>query len=290
LSRLVKQVYTIEIVPDLAERAAATFARLKYKNIETRQGDGYQGWAEHAPFDKIIVTCSPEKIPRPLIDQLREGGKIVAPLGERYQQTLYVLTKHEGKLQVESREPTFFVPMTGQAERVRTARVAERFTAIINSGFEQVLDSSVPAGWYYLRQAKLGHDGPIAEKSQCITFTNRVPGRSSQVLQAIGVDGRLVNELKVELWVRAREVELREDDAHGSTLMFSFFDEDRVPLGQQTLGSWKGNFDWQRRAGVIRVPAQARVAILALGLLGATGELSCDEVSVAEGTARTARK
>ncbi|HTM53060.1 MAG TPA: protein-L-isoaspartate(D-aspartate) O-methyltransferase [Pirellulales bacterium] len=290
LSRLVKQVYTIEIVPDLAERAAATFARLKYKNIETREGDGYQGWAEHAPFDKIIVTCSPEKIPRPLIDQLREGGKIVAPLGERYQQTLYVLTKHEGKLKVESREPTFFVPMTGQAERVRTARAAERFTALVNPGFEQVLDSSVPAGWYYLRQAKLGHDGPIAETPQCITFTNRVPGRSSQVLQAIGVDGRQVNELKVELWVRAREVELKEDDAHGSTLMFSFFDEDRVPLGQQTLGSWKGNFDWQRRAGVIRVPEKASVAILALGLLGATGELSCDELSVTEGTSRTARK
>jgi protein-L-isoaspartate(D-aspartate) O-methyltransferase len=290
LSRLVKQVYTIEIVPALAERAASSFARLKYKNIETRQGDGYQGWAEHAPFDKIIVTCSPEKIPRPLIDQLREGGKIVAPLGERYQQTLYVLTKHDGKLEVESREPTFFVPMTGQAERVRSAHGAERLSELINPGFEQVLDSAVPAGWYYLRQAALGHDGPVADRLPCITFSNRVPGRSSQVLQAIGVDGRQVNELKVELWVRARQVELSEDDAHGSTLMFSFFDEDRVPLGQQTLGSWKGSFDWQRRAGVIRVPAQARVAILALGLLGATGELSCDELSVTEGIARTARK
>jgi protein-L-isoaspartate(D-aspartate) O-methyltransferase len=115
LSPLVKEVYTIEIVEPLARKAAAVFKKLNYKNVESKIGDGFQGWPEHAPFDKILVTCSPEKIPSPLVEQLREGGRMLIPLGERYQQTLYTLRKVDGKLVTESREPTFFVPMTGKA-------------------------------------------------------------------------------------------------------------------------------------------------------------------------------
>ena len=81
LSPLVKDVYTIEIVEPLGERARQTFKRLGYKNVHTKIGDGYQGWAEHAPFDKIIVTCSPEKVPAPLVEQLHEGGRMVIPVG-----------------------------------------------------------------------------------------------------------------------------------------------------------------------------------------------------------------
>ncbi len=88
LSPLVANVYSIEIVEPLGKTAAATIRRLKYDNVTTKIGDGYQGWPEHAPFDKIIVTCSPEKIPAPLIEQLNEGGRMVIPLGERYQQLL----------------------------------------------------------------------------------------------------------------------------------------------------------------------------------------------------------
>jgi protein-L-isoaspartate(D-aspartate) O-methyltransferase len=74
LSPLVKEVYTIEIVEPLARRAAETLARLGYKNVFVKAGDGYLGWPEKAPFDKIIVTCSPEEVPQPLVDQLAEGG------------------------------------------------------------------------------------------------------------------------------------------------------------------------------------------------------------------------
>src|SRR5262245_29780008 len=115
LSPLVQEVYSIEIVEPLGKRAAETLKRLKYKNVFTKIGDGYKGWPEHAPFDKIIVTCSPENVPQALVDQLREGGALIVPLGERYQQTLYRMKKQNGKLVSEALLPMLFVPMTGSA-------------------------------------------------------------------------------------------------------------------------------------------------------------------------------
>ena len=101
LSPLVKHVYTIEIVHELGETAANVLERLDYENVSTRIGDGFLGWPDAAPFDKIILTCSPETVPKPLVDQLREGGQMVIPVGERYQQTLYRMTKKNGKLNVK---------------------------------------------------------------------------------------------------------------------------------------------------------------------------------------------
>jgi protein-L-isoaspartate(D-aspartate) O-methyltransferase len=110
LSPLVRDVYTIEIVAPLARRAERVLQRLDYKNVHTRTGDGYQGWAEAAPFDKIIVTCSPEKVPQPLVEQLNDGGLMIIPVGQRYQQTLYLMRKVAGELQREALRPTLFVP------------------------------------------------------------------------------------------------------------------------------------------------------------------------------------
>jgi len=116
LSPLVDHVYSIEIVEELGQRAEAVLSRLGYENVSVKIGDGFLGWPNAAPFDKIIVTCSPESVPVPLIDQLREGGRMVIPVGERFQQTLYRMTKQNGKLVREPLRPTLFVPMTGESQ------------------------------------------------------------------------------------------------------------------------------------------------------------------------------
>ena len=119
LSPLVKEVYSIEIVEKLGKQAERTLKRLKYNNVFTKIGDGYLGWPEKAPFDKIIVTCSPEKVPQPLVDQLKEGGRMIVPVGEPYQQVFHLLKKENGRLTNEALRPTLFVPMTGKADERR---------------------------------------------------------------------------------------------------------------------------------------------------------------------------
>lgn len=117
LSRVVAEVYSVEIHKPLGERAAAVLKELGYANVHTRVGDGYAGWPSAAPFDAVIVTCAPEKIPAPLVEQLKEGGRMVIPLGSRYLQKLYVLEKRDGKMVGRATGGTLFVPMTGRARQ-----------------------------------------------------------------------------------------------------------------------------------------------------------------------------
>jgi protein-L-isoaspartate(D-aspartate) O-methyltransferase len=116
VSRLVAKVYTIEIVPELAESAAKTLAELGYANIEVTAGDGYRGIPKQAPFDGILVTAAPEEIPAPLIEQLAVGGRMVIPVGDFYQQ-LTVVEKTEKGISKRTVFPVRFVPMTGEATR-----------------------------------------------------------------------------------------------------------------------------------------------------------------------------
>lgn len=114
LAALANQVYTIEIIDSLGRRAAQTLERLGYDNVSVRIGDGYAGWPEHAPFDAILVTAAPEEIPRPLIDQLAVGGRMIVPVGGRDEvQTLRRLVKQdEDDVVVEDIIPVRFVPFT----------------------------------------------------------------------------------------------------------------------------------------------------------------------------------
>lgn len=117
LSRVVKEVYSVEIHEPLSKRATAVLKEVGYDNVHTRAGDGYAGWPEAAPFDAIIVTCAPEAIPPPLIAQLKEGGRMVIPLGNRFDQVVHLVEKKGGKLISKELRPTLFVPMTGKAQR-----------------------------------------------------------------------------------------------------------------------------------------------------------------------------
>jgi len=115
LAQLVKHVYSIEIIPELATGAAAVLAELGYNNITVRAGDGYAGWPEHAPFDGIIVTAAPETIPPALLQQLADGGKLVIPVGTEhgYQELLLVEVDEAGQINKRSVLPVRFVPLTG---------------------------------------------------------------------------------------------------------------------------------------------------------------------------------
>lgn len=117
LAELVDQVYTIEIVPDLARRSAALLKRLGYENIHARAGDGYLGWPEAAPFDVILVTAAAGRIPEPLQEQLAEGGRLVIPVGDPGRvQKLLLLTKEEGRIRRQDVLAVRFVPMTGKIQ------------------------------------------------------------------------------------------------------------------------------------------------------------------------------
>lgn len=113
LAEITDEVYTIEIIPELAERAQRTFDRLGYNEIEAKQADGYWGWEEHAPFDAIIVTAAPDHVPQPLVNQLADGGKMVIPIGPPGgYQSLWLLERNGDQVTRSNWGGVRFVPFT----------------------------------------------------------------------------------------------------------------------------------------------------------------------------------
>ena len=115
LSKLVAQVFSIEIIDELSRRASADFQRLGYRNILLKSGDGYEGWPEFAPFDAITVAAATDQVPEPLIAQLREGGRMVIPVGDAFEQNLLLIEKRAGTLRKRVMCPVRFVPFTRKA-------------------------------------------------------------------------------------------------------------------------------------------------------------------------------
>jgi protein-L-isoaspartate(D-aspartate) O-methyltransferase len=281
LSGLVKEVYTIEIVKSLGERAAKTLQAQKYDNVHVKVGDGYLGWPEHALFDKIIVTCSPDKVPQLLVDQLKDGGRMVIPVGERYQQTLYLFKKTGGKMLRETLLPVIFVPMTGKAEDIRGDKPDPKNPTIQNGDFEQLRgDPPEAAGWHYQRQMEVVEDKDAPSGKRYVRFRNAQAGRGAQALQGFAVDGRYVHQLEFSVQVRSTNVVPVPNVQHQPVLEVQFYDENRATIGDPTPGDTRGTFGWKTLSFKLNVPVRAREAIMRIGLFGATGELSLDDLKM----------
>ncbi len=279
LSPLVKEVYSIEIIPELGQQARKVLDALGYKNVFTKIGDGFLGWEEHAPFDRIIVTCSPENVPQPLIDQLAEGGLMVIPVGERYQQTLYLMRKTDGKLERESLRPTLFVPMTGEAEERRQVQADPTRPELVNGGFEeQPSTAGVVPGWYYERGLVWEQADDAPEGKSFVRFRNDVQGRPTNLLQGVALDGRQVKRIKLSASVKVVDVKPGIDADELPAVAIRFFDDQRSLLATQWLGLFRGTRNWRAESHVFRVPVECREAIVSIGLFGATGEAYFDDV------------
>ncbi|MFH1302192.1 MAG: protein-L-isoaspartate(D-aspartate) O-methyltransferase [Planctomycetota bacterium] len=280
LSALVKDVYTIEIVEGLGKQAAARLKRLKYDNVHTRIGDGYLGWPEEAPFDKIIVTCSPEKVPQPLIDQLKEGGILLIPLGERYQQVFHLFQKEQGQLKHKRLIPTLFVPMTGRSEEKREIKPDPLKPEIVNGNFEvdDNGDKKVD-NWHYQRKVNwVTADAP--EGDAYLEFENESPGGMSQILQGMAIDGSKVNSLDISLQISYMNTVQGIETFQKPGFIIHFYDQIRRNIGQAYIGPWIGSRDWYRETKKIPIPPQTREAIIQLGLNGGTGILKVDSLKI----------
>ena len=281
LSPLVKNVYSIEIVAPLGRRAKKTLEELGYENVKTKIGDGYKGWAEYAPFDKIIVTCSPENVPQPLFDQLADGGMMIVPMGERHQQSLYLLKKNGDKLERQALRPTLFVPMTGRAEDKRKVLPDPSRPGLLNGDFEEGLDDNgFVKGWYYQRKLDW-EEGVLAPGgSHFVTFENDVPGRLAHLMQGFAIDGSEVTKVDFSISVKCSKIMRGPHKNDLPVAAVSFYDKDRKDLGTSYFGPFTGTQPWKNYRKQVLVPAGSREAIVRIGLFGATGSVSYDRVVI----------
>ena len=280
LSPLVKEVYTIEIVEPLGRRAAEVLKRLEYDNVFVKVGDGYKGWPEKAPFDKIIVTCSPDHVPQPLIDQLREGGTMIIPVGERYQQSFHLVEKRDGKLQQQRLLGTFFVPMTGEAERQRRDNPDGSRPAVTNGNFELQADvDGGPENWYYHRGVRI-EDAAAPEGKRFVAYTNDDPGHLTHSNQGFAIDGKRIESLDLSFWVMTEAVRPGPKPEHTAGITITFFDRNRSYVSTVRAGPFEGTNSWGRETQRIAVPRTAQDAVIMIGLSGATGRIAFDDIQI----------
>ena len=279
LAEMAKEVYSIEIVEQLGTTAERLLKKLEYKNVKVKVGDGYKGWAEYAPFDKIIVTCSPENVPVPLVEQLREGGKMVVPLGQRYQQVFYLFEKRDGKLEAKKLIPTLFVPMTGAAEQQRRVKPDPLKPKVINGSFESDdNEDGRTDNWHYQRQVKMVAAEDSPEGKRYMQFSNQDFSLPSQMLQGMPLDGKKIGSLYFNAEVKIDRVTAGRQSYEKPALVVMFYDKIRRQVGEGRSRPWLRNSDWETIATTIPVPPTAREAIIRIGLNGAIGTVCVDNV------------
>jgi protein-L-isoaspartate(D-aspartate) O-methyltransferase len=284
LSKLVKEVYSIEIVPELGASAKRVLARLNYKNVFTKVDDGFLGWPDKAPFNKIIVTCSPENVPQPLVDQLAEGGMMAIPVGERYAQTLYLFTKKDGKLEKEALLPTLFVPMTGKAEAARQQKPEPANPHLVNGSFEEepnYREQGGQPGWYYERLVNRREDERAPDGKHFLEFKNDVANLDGHLLQGFPIDGRVVRQLEVSGFVKTENVIAGTQDVDQKPyIAITLYNDVRRQIQRLDIGPFVGTSGWHEERKVFPIPNEAREGIIRIGLFGATGTASFDKIEI----------
>jgi protein-L-isoaspartate(D-aspartate) O-methyltransferase len=194
---------------------------------------------------------------------------------------MYLYTKKDGKLVAEALRPTFFVPMTGQAEAQRKVKPDPLRPTIANGDFETVAkDNGLPTAWYYLQQMTVVTDEKAPSGRHYAQFGNEIAERAAHALQGFPVDGRKVRHIDLSYFVKADNVRPGETRDQLPVLAIAFFDERRSPLGEITTRNWFGTFDWRKDATRFTVPTKAREASIRIGLSGATGKLYLDSIKI----------
>jgi protein-L-isoaspartate(D-aspartate) O-methyltransferase len=203
---------------------------------------------------------------------------MIIPVGSRYDQEMCLLEKKNGKLVRKQLMPTYFVPMTGQSDKERTVRPDPLNPKIRNGGFEEREEDGQLAGWYNQRQLTLV-DKDAPEGRSCVRFDNEEPGRRSNALQAIGVDGRRVAKLLFTFRWRAENIVDAKESYEKAGLQVTF-DDSRQFVGEEIAAHLVGSAPWQSIKATVPVPEGARQAVVRIGLNGATGTLLIDDVKV----------
>jgi len=177
--------------------------------------------------------------------------------------------------------PTLFVPMTGKSEDKREVLPDGSHPEMVNGGFElSTLQEGKADSWHYQRRCELVTEG-AAEGKQYLKFSNDSPGRAAHILQGMPIDGRKVSQLMISLKAKAENLSRGPEDYDRPGFVIHFFDQRRLPIGVKSLGPWVDDWDeWEQVRGTIDVPKEAREAILQIGLNGATGTLSLDDMQM----------
>jgi protein-L-isoaspartate(D-aspartate) O-methyltransferase len=195
------------------------------------------------------------------------------------------MRKEGDELKSETLRATLFVPMTGEAEAQRKVKPDPANPHLTNGGFEESSKNEdgnpEPTAWHYQRQLTLTTDAAAArEGKRFVTFRNDQPGRGCHALQGFAIDGREVAELQLDFWARGNELGQGAQTDEWPRIVISFYDERRATVVQESTDPFMGTFEWTQHSHRIQVPIRAREAILRIGLLGAVGELSLDDIRI----------
>ena len=189
--------------------------------------------------------------------------------------------KQDGKLVQEALRATLFVPMTGAAESQRTVQPDPMRPQVTNGSFENGLANNRPDGWHYQRQLTVIEDRDTAPAgTRFVQFQNEQPGRGCRALQGFAVDGRKIGILRLSFFVRGKNIRYGLQRDQWPQVIVTFYNHDRQAISNEKVGPFFGNFAWRQEKARLAVPLQAREAILRIGLLGATGEISFDQIEL----------